>query len=145
MICETKVGYRLIKVRGHFATILKFSSGEHGKKEMGEFAFWTAVLKKKRRSKDRKRWIRRVTGRAQVGYSAGDRFDRTRFESKTARDQETRDAYHHLWYPVMGSGKNIAYIRPSTLREVRRWLAGHTKDAPFRARSIRIGGKSVKL
>lgn len=88
----------------------------------GYYAFWTAVLKK---SVD-KRW--RVIGRAKVGYSAGDRFDRMKRECRAGWiPKEDRPEYKNMW-EMMGHGANIKYIRSSTKAELRRWMDSHPKQ-----------------
>lgn len=121
MLTTTRVGRYTVKVRNpHHASIVRFSSGVHGKKERGDFLFWTAVRKDKR-------W---TVGRAHWSLPAGDRFDRMKREMQNARTAEDRIAYARMW-KEMGGGKNIAYIRPATAAEVNRWIATHESDAKF--------------
>lgn len=119
---------------------------------MGEFAFWTAVLRrpvKMRRAMEigaptPVRTVRRITGRAQVGYPAGDRFDRMKREMLTG-DRDERYAYRRMWVEAMEKGRNVGYIRPSTKREIRSWMRAHSGDARHALPRIRYAGKSQSL
>jgi hypothetical protein len=149
----TRVGTCDIQVRGHFASIVTFWSGEHGKKEQGDYAFWTAVLAepvtfeipadvgKPRRTTT----MRRITGRAQVGYPAGDRFDRMKREMRTANSLSVRRAYRQMWVRAVAKGKNIRFIRPATWPEIARWLKVHDKDRPHADPWMHIDGKLVLI
>jgi hypothetical protein len=138
---ETKIGRNHVPVRGNWATLVPFAAGAHGKKEAGVFAFWTAVIGPvKLDGKTRKR----IFGRAKVGLSAGDRFDRMRFEMKSARDADDRRIYRRFWYLLLRKGANVRYVRPSTLKEVRAWMKSHQADARHAARRISLGGKQVR-
>lgn len=93
------------------ATIVQFKDGH--------YAFWTAVFKKR----VGKRW--RVWGRAKVGLSAGDRFDRMKRECREAYiPKDDRPAYKSMW-ENMGRGANVKYVRPTTEKELKRWMDEH--------------------
>ena len=81
----TRVGRYEVEVRRmNYPTLWHFSSGEHGRKEAGIYAFWTAVLARKAR--------RKISGRALATLPPGDRFDRMRREMRGARAAD-RAAY----------------------------------------------------
>lgn len=89
----------------------------------GQYVFWTAIFANPVDGK------RKIWGRARVGLSAGDRFDRMRYE-RYADDIPKADhrIYHNMWFEQLQQGRNIKYIRPSTLREVARWMNTHPKQ-----------------
>jgi len=139
---HTKVGAYRIPVRGLYATLILFHSGEHGRKEAGWYAFWTAVLKKPVLTRDGTRRFRKVFGRARVGESAGDRLDRMRFEmNHPAQKPQARQAYRRSWLQVLQQGGNIAYIRPSTISEIRHWMKDHKADAPHASSVVLMNGE----
>lgn len=89
----------------------------------GPFCFWTAVFKVKSEGK------KKLMGRARVGLSAGDRFDRMEKESIASYIPiEDRLVYRKMWR-MMGKGKNLAYIRPSNRSEVKKWMKEHPEHA----------------
>ena len=135
-----RIGSYVVPVRGKWATLVTFWAGEHGRKDCGEYAFWTARLKHPvvRTTGGRSR---RVIGRALVGHSAGDRFDRMSREMRTAKSKEAREANRELWERILRKGQNVAYVRPSTLAEVRRWADSHESDVKHATAAIRIGGQ----
>ena len=125
----TRVGrYEVAVRRINYPTLWHFSSGEHGRKEAGIYAFWTAVLARKTR--------RRIWGRALVTLPPGDRFDRIRREMREGRAAD-RAAYRRMWRELMQGGRAIRYIRPASEREVHRWMKTHDRDARF-ARRVRV-------
>lgn len=132
----TKVGKCDVEVRGAaFPALWHFTSGAHGKKEAGVFAFWTAVLKKPQKLGKKK--VRRIFGRALVTLPPGDRFDRMKREMLTMKKKEVRAAYRGHYVGLLKCGKNIKCIRPSTEKEMRKWMKGHKADAKF-ARRVRV-------
>lgn len=147
----TRVGKFDVPVKTRHATLVHFSGGEGGKHEAGNFAFWTAVLKEPVRLEQKDGWprkgrvVRKIFGRAYVSLGAGDRFDRMRIESKTATDAADRRVYRRMYVECMHSGGNIKVIRPSTLKEVCRWMETHESDAVFASGDITVNGKSAKL
>lgn len=85
----------------------------------GYFAFWTAVFKKPVAGR------KKIWGRAQVGLSAGDRFDRMKRECRAGWiPAEDRPEYKRMW-EAMGRGANVKFVRPSTRAELKRWLDTH--------------------
>ncbi len=114
----------------NYPTLWHFSSGEHGPKEAGIYAFWTAVLGTGKKAKG-------LCGRALVTEPPGDRFDRIRREMRTARAKADRVAYARQWRELIERGRAIRYLRPSTPEEVRKWMKGHEKDARF-AKPLRV-------
>lgn len=134
----TKVGKHTIEIRNfRFLSIVTFRKGAHGKEERGDFAFWTAKFKRVRHGK------RRVICRAWVVRDAGERFRRICEEMRSAKEPEDRAVYGRLW-AAMGGGANIAYIRPSTVKEIKLWMCGHKADAVGVIRSS-VGGKLVRI
>ena len=128
---STKVGRHQVPVRDmNYPTLWHFSSGEHGRKEAGIYAFWTAVLGTGKKAKG-------LCGRALATEPAGERFDRIRREMRTARSKADRAAYARQWRVLIARGRAIRYLRPSTAEEVRKWMKGHEKDARF-AKPLRV-------
>jgi len=128
----TKVGKYTIPVRNaHHLTICSFGAGARGKKERGDYAFWTAVLSKrfvKGKGKESTS-ISQIFGRSHLLLSPGDRFDRMKREMRIARTKDDRAIYRMFWNDVLKKGGNIKYIRPCTLQEMNRWLETHEKDS----------------
>jgi hypothetical protein len=125
----SKVGMSKVKIKNaHFYSIVTFSAGRKGKREAGDFAFWIAVV-------DRKKCVDRgVIARASLYYSPGERFDRMN------RERKKEPEYNKIW-KFLGGGKKIKHIRPATGKEIYRWMKSHKEDSRF-VKSIRINGKS---
>ena len=137
---ETRVGPYLVQVvNAKFPTIVSFKGGAKGIRERGDFAFWTTVLKKRRGPKKGNR----IWGRARLILPPGDRVDRMKKEMLYASDKNDRKIYRLWWTKVIEKGKNIKYIRPSSLPEVKKWMRSHQSDARYIFRII-VGGKIVK-
>jgi hypothetical protein len=133
-----KVGkFNIPIVNWRFPTIATFKSGQHGKRERGDFFFWTAVIKNRKYPKNR------IIGRAYALHNPGDRFDRMNKERLHASSKGDRKAYQKMW-DVIGGGKNLKHIRPATKKEVKRWADSHKSDAKYISR-LSIAGKVVKL
>lgn len=127
MKTTTRVGVFQITVRdASHPAVRYFSSGAHGRKEAGLYAFWTVVLNRKGKN--------RVWGRALTSLPPGDRFDRMRKEMISAKSKKAREAYRRIWQEVIKAGKLIRYIRPSTEKEIRKWMDGHSSDAKYAKR-----------
>lgn len=127
MDAVTNVGRHEVPVRRvNDPTLWYFSSGEHGRKEAGVYAFWTAVLEKGK-----------LCGRALVTLPPGERFDRVRIEMRTAHLASDREAYARYWNLRLRKGAGIRFIRPASHREVKKWMDAHPKDARF-AKPVRI-------
>jgi len=121
----TRVGRARVPVlAARHVSLVQFSAGAHGRREAGEFLFWTAVLRKRRGAK------KRIWGRAYACLSPGDRFDRLKRE------------HRRLWAQLLSRGRNIRHIRPSTLAEIIRWMQTHAADARFVSLGL-VGGKLV--
>ncbi len=89
----------------------------------GVFTFWTAMLKKPVGGKQK------IWGRAVVGLTAGDRFDRMKIECRASYiPKEWHAEYKDWWNNKLKRGANVAYIRPSTSKEIARWLKTHPDD-----------------
>ena len=109
----TRIGkYHVPIVKPKFPTIGTFAGGQHGRREGGEYLFWTVVLKRKIRWCNRKRWW--LTARARAILCPGERFNRMRIEARAAKSSEDRQAYRDLYDRMLGRGRNIKYVRPST-------------------------------
>jgi hypothetical protein len=120
----TKIGkYSILVKSGKKASLAYFS-------DIGDCAFWTCVLRNLARDYFNFNKEKRVIiGRAKVGLSAGDRFDRMRYERKALYiPKEDRPIYEYMWKDMMEEGYNVDYIRPSTLTEVKRWFTTHQKE-----------------
>lgn len=119
----TKIGKYTVPVKKHNQpSILVFKDNI--------YAFWTCVYKKKVYGK------KRVWGRAQIGLSAGDRFDRMKRERRTCKVKEDRAIYNHFWVDQMKYGENVAYVRPSTWPEIKKWRDLHPDQWKFFLRII---------
>lgn len=128
----TKVGKFDVQVRNaHIPSLVWFDAGVHGKSfgERGMFCFWAAILKSGKR--------RKIWGRALACLPAGDRFDRMKREQNTAKTAADRKVYRTFWADRMGKGGNIAYIRPCTDAEIKKWADMHMSDAKFMKRVAR--------
>lgn len=138
---HTTIGkYSIPLVRAKFATIVQFAGGEHGKRERGDFCFWTIRIK--RTVPGERAGKRQLIGRASVYLPPGERFCRIEREAKNGG--RAAKTYAYLWEKFMQRGRNVQYIRPSTLTEVKRWFSTHGKDMKYAYRVI-IGGKVVEL
>src|SRR5882757_4882545 len=84
-----RVRSRKIAVNG-IRSVAHFTSGEHGKKEKGDYYFWTAYGKDKFGD-----W--KTTGRATIDLPPPDRFLRTKRESKTVKNVDDRRIYAALY------------------------------------------------
>lgn len=136
-IAETKVGKYKVQIKNpEYPSIVTFSSGEKGRREKGHYAFWTAVV---RRGKKGRLW-----GRARLILSAGDRFDRMKYEMNNASDKEDRRIYRKHYVDFLGRGGNIKYIRPSTIKEICRWCDTHESDARYII-NCNVGGYDYDL
>jgi hypothetical protein len=132
------IGKHAILIDGRFASIVQFSAGERGKKEAGIFAFWTAILKVP--VKGPERLVKKIIARAKVGLSGTERFDRMAREAILDRNAKNRKIYRFLYSYAMKSGSNVSHIRPSTEREMLKWLSSHKNDAKY-ALYKSVGGK----
>lgn len=127
-----------VEVSGETPTEVFFTNGEHGKKEAGRYYFWTAFGEDKYGP-----WT--CIGRARSRLSPGDRFSRMARESKSKKipkaDRAVYRALHKRFATILG-------IRPSTAREVKRWIDTHTEpphnDATFIKWPIKVGGRELK-
>jgi hypothetical protein len=117
-----------VPLRGaNYPSVVGFAAGEHGRGEGGLYHFWTAVLRRRVMLEGRMRW--RVICRAQAVHPPGERFSRIGNEAKTEASPDDRKHNRCLWFDVLKRGRNIAYIRPSTLAEIKRWVTPHGADA----------------
>lgn len=131
---KTKVGKHDVSVRdAHQPSIVWFDAGVHGKSfgERGWFAFWTTVIG----SGKKKIW-----GRSLLCIPIGDRFTRMQKEQYTAKTKEDRKIYSDYWNVRLNRGKAVKYIRPSTTKEIEKWIQTHQSDAKF-IKHIFVSGK----
>lgn len=110
-----------------------FTSGEHGKKEAGDYFFWTAYGEDKFGD-----W--KTTGRATINLPPPDRFLRTKRESKTVKNVDDRRIYAALYRRLL----TIHGIRAATYREIANWISTHKSDAKYIRFPVKIRGKSYK-
>jgi hypothetical protein len=137
-----RIGKATVPLRdGNWPTLAVFRAGEHGTGEAGHYHFWTAVLMSPVKVKDRVRKL--VIGRSQALHDPGERFERIGKEAKLYESTEDREHCRVTWLEVLESGLNVAYVRPSTLAEVRRWIATHPADARHITRLV-VRGKDAK-
>lgn len=126
MISVTRVGrYRVPVQGGQHPSLAVFTGGARGKHEAGVFAFWTAVLKRPIQGR------RTVIVRTRVLFPPGERFTRFQRESRTHRRALGRRLNGAVWAEWLQRGAAIRYIRPATLDEMRRWMAGHQTDTQW--------------
>jgi hypothetical protein len=50
---------------------------------------------------------------------------------RTARLASDREAYARHWKTLLRKGAGVRFIRPSSPREVKKWMDAHPKDARF--------------
>ena len=140
----TRVGwFQIPVVNAEHPSIATFSSGARGRHERGDFCFWTAVLKTPVRLSWARRAARKNFGRVRLGCSPGDRFDRMKHERKTSENPTDRAVYHAYWVVLLRRGRNVSFIRPSTLREIKLWKRTHASDWRYFKRLI-MNGKIVR-
>lgn len=130
---QTVVGEYLVDVcDAEYPTLMRM---RHGKKDnVGVYAFWTAVCRKDGGG---------ITGRARVGLSAGDRFDRMFIAERQTDSVAARRTYAAMLHEQMGSGAKIKFIRPSNIAEVRSWVNSHLYDTQS-ADILMIGKSGVR-
>ncbi len=117
----TKVGnYEIPVMNAHRPTLVSFEDCSNAGKS-GPCAFWTAVFKKKTKNGRTAIW-----GRAKIGLSAGDRFDRMGRKSELDSVPKDDVPIYKAMFEEMGRGRNIKLIRPSTDAEVYQWLRTHS-------------------
>jgi hypothetical protein len=120
----TRIGKSLVPVRGYNRpSLVEFGSDPDDPSKAGMYCFWTAVLSVKGKNK--------IIGRAKVVMPPGDRFDRMLREAKARYiPKADRPAYQQLW-ERMGGGANVRYVRPSTSKEIERWMRAHENHRRF--------------
>jgi hypothetical protein len=137
-----RIGGVTVKLRdGEWPTVAVFRAGEHGTGEAGHYNFWTAVLSEAVKVGRRTRKL--VIGRAQALHDPGERFERIGREITAYESVEDRNHCRVTWLEVLRKGENVAYVRPSTLAEVRRWIKPHPADSKFLTRLI-VRGREAK-
>jgi hypothetical protein len=118
-----KIGKYDIPVRNaNFCSIGSFSAGAHGKKEKGDYCFWTAIFRKNVDGKNA------LFGRSRAALPPTDRFDRMKKELVSAKSKSDRKIYKQFWMSLLKRGGNVKYVRPAKLSEVKRWLKSHKND-----------------
>lgn len=98
-----------------YPTLGSFLGGAKGEHEAGDYAFWTVMLKTNRYD--------HVYARNRVFLGPEERFN--------------RKPYVHD--DLIQRGKNVRYIRPSTVEEVKAWLYDHPNDSEYLYRLICCG------
>jgi hypothetical protein len=108
-------------------TLVRFSCGENGVEEAGDYHFWSAFGKDAFGD-----WT--ISGRALHSLPPEDRFTRMELErlvSNKPGDKhnslEDRAVYEALWRRLL----TIKGIRPASYREVANWMASHKSDAIY--------------
>lgn len=120
---KTRIGKFDVPVKGRVRVIVIFEQ---------PYVFWTAVWKRPVNGKTK------LYGRAVVGLSAGDRFDRMRLESRAAHiPKEDRPIYAMYWRAMQG-GANVSHVRPSTTREINRWMRLHPVQMKFFRKTVAL-------
>ena len=132
----TKVGGRSIPVLDrHGQTDVFFEGGRHGEGiEAGWFAFWTLVGED-----DYGEW--RIFGRSYSHLPAGNRFRRVDREQRDSKNPEDRRVYRLM----ARMSKTAWYVRPSTVREVNRWMGSHMDDSCWLEDPIIAEGHEIEL
>jgi len=114
-------------------SIVHFVSGARGKKEAGDYAFWTAY------GEDRYGdW--KTTGRARVELPPTDRFTRMAREMRTVKSASDRRIYAALYRRL----RSIRGLRAATYREVCAWMTSHKTDAKHVRGVARICGRQYR-
>lgn len=129
------IGNRKIPlIIGNGVTELYFTAGAHGKREKGFYRFWTC-----HGEDEHGPWT--IIGRARRNLSPGDRFARMEWK-RTAKNPLS----HRRKYARMFRMANLSAIciKPSTEREVSRWIASHREDCAFLSQECVIRGKRYK-
>lgn len=140
MIVTSRVGNHNVPLKKmRYVSLLTFFGGAHGRKERGDYCFWTAVLKERVAGK------RKLTGRALAYLPPNERFERIALDMQVAPSAEDRKVYEMLWKRLLKKGANIKCIRPSTAKEIRNWLDTHPEDAEHAARLGLVGGRTARL
>jgi hypothetical protein len=119
----THIGrFPILVRRGTSPTEALFLTGARGRHERGIYRFWTAVLEHPHET---------IIARARRALPPGERFQRFFLDAWGLRDLDpvSADANECVWRDVLGYGRAVRYIRPSTAREVWRWVTGHRADA----------------
>jgi hypothetical protein len=125
---------RIPVVIGSGLTELHFKSGVHGKKEAGVYRFWTCHGEDQYGP-----WT--LVGRARKSLSPGDRFARM----SNARTKNNPPAHRHIYARMFRLANGTATcIKPSTEREVRRWIDSHAEDCAFLKAACVVRGKAYK-
>jgi hypothetical protein len=118
---KTKIGAREIPIRRGAKTIVRFSGGNGGPAEAGDWEFWTVVGPE--RGGD--------IGRCRAGADPGERW----------RRMEGAKGYEKLYAWASTSAQ---YMRPASVAEVEVWLNKNQKDARF-AEAAQVDGKEMAL
>lgn len=126
------IGTRKIPVIiGNGVTEMYFKAGVHGKREKGFYRFWTLIG-----LDDDGDFF--IIGRARRSLDAGDRFARMSWERTAANPHSHRVIYRRLYKQAQ---RGALYIRPSTKRDLDRWIDSHQKDMAFAKRERLIQGR----
>lgn len=129
------IGKRTIPVvMGSGPTLLYFSAGVHGKKEAGWYRFWTC-----HGEDEYGEWA--VIGRARTRLDPGDRFARMA-PHRTRKNPPAHQRVYARMFKL--ANRSALCIRPSTEREVARWVASHKKDCAFLSKGMTIRGRKYK-
>lgn len=129
------IGKRRVPViLGSGATELQFTAGVHGKREAGVYRFWTCHGEDQYGS-----WT--IIGRARARLNAGDRIARMAPSRTKHNPRSHQRIYSRMFRLAHGTA---LCIRPSTEREVRRWIESHEKDCAFLCSACTIRGKRYR-
>lgn len=120
-------------------TLVRFSCGENGIEEAGDYHFWCAFGTDQFGD-----WT--ISGRALASLPPEDRFTRMEFErlvSNRSGDKhnsiDDRAVYEALWRRL----PTIKGIRPASYREVAAWMCGHRPDAIYAEPNWICQGKAI--
>jgi hypothetical protein len=129
------IGTRKVPVRlGNGLSEIRFTAGVHGKKEAGIYRFWTCV------GEDEYGGFT-IIGRAKSNLDAGDRIARMSMQRTKDNPPDHRKVYA-IAYKL--AQEHAHYVRPSTEREISRWIQSHPEDMEFAMPNCMIRGKRYK-
>jgi len=118
---KTKIGEREVPIKPGAKTIVRFSGGNGGPEEAGEWEFWTVVGPE--RGGD--------IARCRAGGDPGERW----------RRMQGAKGYEELyaWASSMAQ-----YMRPASTAEVEVWLNKNQKDARF-VEAVQVDGQEMAV
>ena len=118
---KTKIGEREVPIKPGAKTTVRFSGGNGGPEEAGEWEFWTVVGPE--RGGD--------IGRCRAGGDPGERW----------RRMQGAKGYEKLY---AWASSVAQYMRPASAAEVEVWLNKNQKDARF-VEAVAVDGQEMAI